>query len=121
MVGRASSQAQRPDPEEPAPIVKDFCLAKGIAHVEFLEEIGGGLNFQRPTFLALVDSIVSGEISMRILAPQRGLARFGFDLRKQLCSKHGGEWLVWNAEQVSPEQELVQDLRAIPHRFSSQR
>jgi predicted site-specific integrase-resolvase len=117
--GRVSWQAERADRNNPRRIVEDFCLAKGIAHVEFLEEIGGGLNVQRPTFLALVDSMVSGEIWMRILAPQGGLARFGYDLRKQLCSNHGGEWLVWNAEEVSPEQEMVQDLRAIAHCFSS--
>jgi predicted site-specific integrase-resolvase len=46
--GRVSSQAQRPDLNNHRRIVEDFCLAKGIANVEFLEEIGGGLNFQPP-------------------------------------------------------------------------
>jgi len=92
---------------------------KGIANVEFIEEIGGGLNFKRPKFLALVDSIISKEISMLILAHKDRLARFGFDLLKHLCSKHGCELLVLNTEQVSPEQEMVQDLMAITHCFSS--
>jgi hypothetical protein len=39
--------------------VEEFCIAKGIANVEFIEEIGGRLNCRRPKFLALVDAIVS--------------------------------------------------------------
>jgi predicted site-specific integrase-resolvase len=112
--GRVSSQAQRPDLNNQRRIVEEFCLAKGTAHVEFLEESGGGLNFERAKFLALFDSLVSGEISMRILAPQDRLAGCGFDLRKQLCFKHGCEWLVWNTEQ-----EMIPDLRAITDCFSS--
>ena len=57
--GRVSSQAQRPELNNQRRIVEEFCLAKGIANVEFLEEIGGDLNFQSAKFLALVDSIVS--------------------------------------------------------------
>jgi len=116
---RVSSQAQRPDLKNQRRIVEEFCVMKGIANVEFIEEIGGGLNFKRPKFLALVDSIISKEISMLILAHKDRLARFGFDLLKHLCSKHGCELLVLNTEQVSPEQEMVQDLMAITHCFSS--
>jgi predicted site-specific integrase-resolvase len=36
---RVSSQAQRPDLKNQRRIVEDFCLAKGIANVEFIEEI----------------------------------------------------------------------------------
>ena len=116
---RVSSQAQRPDLKNQRRIVEEFCVAKGIANVEFIEEIGGGLNFKRPKFLALVDPVISAEISRLILAHKDRLARFGFDLLKHLCSKRGCQLLVLNTEQVSPEQELVQDLMAITHCFSS--
>jgi predicted site-specific integrase-resolvase len=56
---------------------------------------------------------------MLILAHKDRLARFGFDLLKHLCSKHGGELLVFNTEHVSPEQGMVQDLMAITHGFWS--
>ena len=90
-----------------------------MANVEYIEEIGGGLNFERPKFLALVDSIVAREIATLILAHQDRLARFGFDLLKHLCAKHGCELLVLNTEQVSPEREMVQDLMAITDCFSA--
>src|SRR5207248_8199007 len=116
---RVSSQAQRPDLKNQRRIVEEFAIAKGIANLEFIEEIGGGLNFQRPKFTALVDSVVADELAMLVVAHQDRLARFGFALLQHLCRKHGCELLVLNTEQVSPEQEMVQDLMAITHCFSS--
>ena len=116
---RVSSQAQRLDLKNQRRIVEEFCIARGIANVDFIEEIGGGLNFKRPKFLALVDSLVAGEIACLVVAHKDRLARFGFPLLSHLCSAHGCELLVINIEQVSPEQEMVQDLMAITHCFSS--
>jgi putative resolvase len=95
---RVSSQAQRPDLKNQRRIVEEFAIAKGIANLEFIEEIGGGLNFKRPKFTALVDSIAADELAMLIVAhkDRLELARFGFEL-----------------------QEMVQDLMAITHGFSS--
>lgn len=94
-------------------------MARGIANVDFIEEIGGGLNFKRPKFLALVDAIVSNELSTLVLAHKDRLVRFGFEMLKHLCAVHSCDVLVINTEQVSPEQEMVQDLIAITHCFSS--
>jgi len=114
---RVSSQAQRPDLKNERKIVEEFCIAKGIANVEFIEEIGGGLNFKRLKFLSLVDSVVAGEVAILIVAHKDRLVRFGFDLIRHLCGKQSCELLLLNTEQVSPEQEMVQDLMAITHCF----
>ena len=116
---RVSSQAQRPYLKNQRRIVEEFCAARGLANVEFIEEIGGGLNFKRPKFLTLVDSIVNGAVSTLVIAHKDRLARFGFELLKHLCAAHSCELLVINTEQVSPEQEMVQDLMAIARCFSS--
>ncbi len=116
---RVSSQGQRPDLKNQRRIVEEFAIAKGIANLEFIEEIGGGLNFKRPQFTALVDSIVADELAMLVVAHKDRLARFGFALLQHLCRKHGCELLVLNTEKVSPEQEMVQDLMAITRCFSS--
>jgi putative resolvase len=116
---RVSSQAQRPDLKNQRRVIEDFCIAKGIPNAEYVEEIGGGLNFKRPKFLALMDSVVAGEVETLILAHKDRLVRFGFDLVKHLCARHSCALLVLNTEQVSPEQEMVQDLMAITHCFSS--
>src|SRR5436853_3954982 len=51
---RVSSQAQRPDLKNQRRIVEEFAIAKGIANLESIEELGGGLTFKRPTITALV-------------------------------------------------------------------
>ena len=116
---RVASQAQRAELKNQRRIVEEFAIARGIANLEFIEEIGGGLNFQRPKFTALVDSVVGDELAMLVVAHQDRLARFGFELLEHLCRKHGCELLVLNTEKVSPEQEMVQDLMAITQCFSS--
>lgn len=116
---RVSSQAQKPDLRNQRNIVASFCSARGLANVEFVEEIGGGLNFRRKKFLKLVDEIVSGEVGLLVIAHKDRLARFGFDLLVHLCDQHDCELLVIDNEKVSPEQEMVRDLMAIVHCFSS--
>jgi predicted site-specific integrase-resolvase len=83
------------------------------------EEIGGGLNFKRPRFLALMDEIGRREIKMLILAHCDRLTRFGFEWFEHFAKINGCELLVLNQERLSPEQEMVQDLMTIVHCFSS--
>jgi predicted site-specific integrase-resolvase len=116
---RVSSQAQRPDLKNQRSVLEDFCAARGLANVEFVSEIGGGLNFKRKHFLSLVDRVVRGEISHLIVAHKDRLTRFGFDLLKHLCEAHACELLVLDQEKLSPEREMVEDLMTIIHCFSS--
>lgn len=116
---RVSSQSQRPDLKNQRRVVEEFVIARGLANVEFLEEIGGGLNFKRPIFLKLVDRIVAGEVSQLVLAHKDRLARFGFELLAHLCRTHKCELLVIDSEKLSPEVEMTQDLMTIVHCFSS--
>jgi len=116
---RVSSTAQKPDLKNQRSVVEDFCVAYGLSGTEFIEEIGGGLNFKRKKFLMLVSAIVSGEIGVLVLAHRDRLVRFGYDLLEFLCAQHGCKLLVINSEKLSPEQEMVQDLMTIIHCFSS--
>lgn len=116
---RVSSQAQRPDLKNQRSVLEDFCLTKGYENTEFIEEVGGGLNFKRPKFTALVDRLVAGEVKRIVVAHMDRLTRFGFDLLAHLCETHDCEMVVLNTEKLSPEQEMVQDLMAITHCFSA--
>jgi predicted site-specific integrase-resolvase len=116
---RVSSQAQRPDLKNQREVVTQFCIAKGIANVEYIDEIGGGLNFKRAKFTALLDRICAGDVAMLIVAHKDRLARFGFDLLRHLCDSHDCELLIINDEKLSPEREMVEDLMTIVHCFSS--
>ncbi len=116
---RVSSPAQRPALQNQRAALEQYAQAKGIAVDQWVMEIGGGLNFERKRFLALVDAIVAGEVMCLLIAHQDRLARFGFALLKHLCETHQTEMLVMNTQTLSPEQELVQDLMSIVHCFSS--
>jgi len=116
---RVSSAAQKPDLQNQRRILEEFAVAKGLANVEFIEEVGGGLNFRRKKFLALMDGIGQGEIGILILAHRDRLTRFGFEWFEHYARMHHCDVLVLNQERVSPEQEMVQDLMTIVHCFSS--
>jgi putative resolvase len=57
-----------------------------------------------------MEPIESCEITDLIIAHNDGLVRFGLQWFERLCAEHGTELLVLNNEQLSPEQEMVQDL-----------
>ena len=116
---RVSRQAQKPALANQQAVLRDFCRERGIQVDEWIMEIGGGLNFKRKAFLALVDAILEGQVERVVLAHQDRLARFGYQLLVHLCQTHQCELLVMNTEELSPEQELVQDLITITYCFSS--
>ena len=116
---RVSSAAQKPDLKNQRKILEEFCAARGIANVEFIEEIGGGLNLKRKKFIALMDRIEARELSHLVIAHKDRLVRFGYNWFERFCAEHGTELLVLNNEQLSPEQEIVQDLLTIVHGFSA--
>ena len=116
---RVSSQAQRPDLMNQRKLLEHFCIAKGQVVDEWIEELGGGLNFKRPKFIALFDRIAAGEVKTLIVAHKDRLARFGFDFLKHICQSNKCELIVMNTESLSPEREMVEDLMAITHCFSA--
>lgn len=116
---RVSSAAQRPDLANQTRIVSEFCAARGLANIEVVSEIGGGLNFKRPKFLAIMDAVTRREVGTLVIAHKDRLARFGFDLLAHLCEISDTVLLVLNQEHLSPEREMVEDMLAIVHCFSA--
>lgn len=116
---RVSSQAQKPDLENQVKILKAFCAGSGIIVDEWVKEIGGGLNFKRKKFTQLIDQIILGQVERVVIAHKDRLARFGYDLIVHLCQVHNCELVVMNDEDLSPEQEMVEDVMAILHCFSA--
>lgn len=72
--------------KEPAPRTGRFLCSAGVANVEFVEEV---------------------------IAHKDRMVRFGFSWFERFCAEHGTELLALNAEQLSLEQEMVQDLLTI--------
>jgi putative resolvase len=116
---RVSSAAQKPDLKNQRQALEQFCISRGIAQVEFLEEVGGGMNFKRKVFTELMDAVGRGEISKLIVAHKDRLVRFGFAWFSHFCEINGCELLVLNAETLSAQEEMVEDLMTIVDCFSS--
>ena len=116
---RVSSQAQMPDLLNQRAVLEQWCKQQHISVDEWIMEVGGGLNFERKQFLRVVDAIIDGQVERVVLAHRDRLARFGYKLLVHLCRTHECELLVMSTEELSPEQELVQDLITITHCFSS--
>lgn len=116
---RVSTQAQKLDLESQMVAMQTFCLGAGIPVTEWHKEIGGGLNFKRKIFLSLFDRVEAGEISQIVIAHKDRLCRFGFDFFERFAELHGCKIIVANQEKLSPQEELVSDMLAIIHSFSS--
>jgi putative resolvase len=115
---RVSSAGQRDDLASQVKAMEQYCRAGAIAVDEWIQEVGGGMNFRRKRFLAMIERIQRGEIERILIAHKDRLVRFGFDLLDHLSREHGCEIVVVNQESLSPEQEMVEDLLAIVHTFS---
>ena len=115
---RVSSQKQKVELANQKIAMEQFCLARGYAVDEWIEEIGGGLNFKRKKFLSLIEDALSGKIETIVIAHKDRLCRFAFDLIDQLLTKRGCQIVVANTESLSPQAELLEDLMAVVHCFS---
>jgi predicted site-specific integrase-resolvase len=116
---RVSSAAQKPDLKNQRRILEEFAAARGLVDVEWVEEVGGGLDFARERFLDIMNAVAHRDVRTLVLAHKDRLVRFGFQWFEHHCKAHGCEILVLNNESLSPEQEMVQDLMTIVHCFSS--
>lgn len=112
---RVSGSGQKDDLASQVKAMETYCLNAGIAVDEWIEEIGGGMNFKRKRFLAPIDRIQHGEIEYLVVAHKD---RFGFDLISHIGEESGCEIVVLNQPSCSPEQEMVKDMLAIVHTFS---
>lgn len=114
---RVSSASQKPDLENQIRAMSDFATARGYVFT-VVSEVGGGMNMNRPKFMRLVNGIIDGSVGTIIVANRDRLMRFGFDLVDNLAKSYGAEIVVANREDMSPEQEMVEDLMAIVHTYS---
>lgn len=116
---RVSTSSQRPDLKNQVQFIEDYCRVHGIIVTDWVEEIGGGMNFRRKKFTNIIDMILEGKVNTLIVAHKDRLTRFGYDLIEQVASKCGTELVVINLPSASPEQEVVEDLMTVIHSFSS--
>ena len=85
---------------------------------EIVKDIGGGLNYKRRGLLSILERLHSGEKLKIVVAHKDRLTRFGFELIEWMAQQNGGEVVVLNRNDESPQEELVHDILSILHTFS---
>ncbi len=116
---RVSAAGQKKDLISQKNAVEQFCIAAGKSVAERFEDIGSGLNYKRKHFLLIMEMVERGEVSEIVIAHKDRLVRFGFEWFEKFCADHGCLIVIMNAESLSPEAEMTQDLLSIVHCFSS--
>jgi predicted site-specific integrase-resolvase len=116
---RVSTNAQKLDLESQRKSLEIFCTASGIAVTDWLSDIGSGLNFKRKNFLKIMQMVQSGTVENLIIAHKDRLCRFGFDYFAEFCSWNNCRITVINNESLSPQKEMIDDMLAVVHCFSS--
>lgn len=110
---RVSSQKQQDE------LVKQVAyMRQQFPDAEIIQDIGSGLNFKRKGLQTILQRLLQGDKFTLIIAHPDRLTRFGNQLFEYMFQQNGGELMVLNKPEVSPEQELTEDLLAILHIFS---
>ena len=93
-------------------------MRERFPNAEIVQDIGSGLNYKRKGLQAILQRILQGDKLTIIVAHRDRLCRFGFELIELLVQQNGGEIMVLDRTEVSPQQEVTEDLLAILHVFS---
>lgn len=100
-------------------------LARQVAYMrqqfpdsEIIQDVGSGLNFKRKGLQAVLRRLMQGDKFTLIVAHRDRLCRFGVELFRFMLEQNGGELVVLDKSEVSPQRELTEDLLSILHVFS---
>jgi predicted site-specific integrase-resolvase len=110
---RVSSARQKDDLQNQ----KNYLISK-YPGAEVIIDVGSGLNFKRRGLRSILERLLQGDSIQLVVAQRDRLCRFGFDLIEYLVVKNGGEIVVLDQIEYSPEGELVSDILSIIHVFS---
>jgi putative resolvase len=110
---RVSSKGQKEDLNNQINFLK-----QKYPNYEVISDIGSGLNYKRKGLRTILDKSLKGIIGQVVVTYRDRLCRFGFDLVEYIIKSSGGEIMVLNNTNDSPQEEMVKDLTSIIHVFS---
>ena len=115
---RVSTRNQKMIYKKPSNFLRQFCMLKGIIVDQCIEDYGSGLNYNRKKWNQLLDEVMEQKIKTIIVTHKDRFVRFGYDWFEKFCMKFNTTIVVVNNEELSPQEELVQDIVSILHVFS---
>lgn len=107
---KVSTRNQKDDLQNQVSFLWQFCNAKGMIVDQCIEDYGSGLNYNHKKMKQKIKTI--------IVAHKDRFVRFGYDWFEKFCMKFNTTIVVVNNEELSPQEELVQDIVSILHIFS---
>lgn len=117
---RVSQRKQKEDLDRQNERLYNFAINNGFSIHEQLSDIKSGMDFlNRKNFQKLISLVFEHKIKTVIIENKDRLARFGFDLLKDIFKRNGTEIVVMSdVDNRSYEQELTDDLISIIHYYS---
>lgn len=115
---RVSNAGQKDDLKNQIDFLRQYANGAGVILESVITDIGSGLSYSRKNWNALLDRVVKGEIESIYITFKDRFVRFGYDWFETFCGKHGTKIVVLNNPDLSPTQEMVEDLVSIIHVFS---
>ena len=83
-----------------------------------IEDYGSGLNYNRKQWNKLLEEVMGQKIRTIIITHKDRFIRFGYDWFEKFCMKYNTNIVIVNNEELSPQEELVQDIVSILNVFS---
>ena len=115
---RFSTRNQKDDLQNQVTFLRQFCNARGMIVDQCIEDYGSGLNYNRKKWNDLLDEVMEQKIKTIVITHKDRFVRFGYDWFEKFCMKFNTSITVVNNEDLSPQEELVQDIVSILHVFS---
>ncbi|MDD6711433.1 MAG: IS607 family transposase [Sharpea porci] len=115
---RVSTRNQKDDLQNQVAFLRQFCNAKSIIVDRCIEDYGSGLDYDRKMWNQLLDDVMEQKIKTIIVTHKDRFVRFGYDWFEKFCMKFNTTIVVVNNEELSLQEELVQDTVSILHVFS---
>ena len=112
---RMSTKNQKDDLQNQVAFLRQFCNARGIIVNQCIEDYGSGLNYNRKKWNELLDEVMEQKIKTIVVTHKDRFIRFGYDWFEKFCKKFNTTIVVVNNEELSPQEELVQDIVSILH------
>jgi predicted site-specific integrase-resolvase len=117
---RCSTSGQKDNLDRQIERLKTFASAKGITVDDVYHEIASALNYNRKFYRKLYNEITSNNVSKVIIEYKDRLLRIGFQDFEELCKIHKTEVIILDqTTDKTKSQEIVDDMIAIIHHFSS--
>lgn len=110
---RVSSSKQKDDLERQVMFMREK-----YPKSEIITDIGSGINYKRKGLNSILERAMQGNKLKIVVAYKDRLARFGFELIESIINKSGGEIVVLDRIELSPQEELTNDILQILHVFS---